>query len=193
MAENESLNLDNPYGRRWAILADLIRRGEPFDKVARRVRRALYKGLRISLKQFVEYGITLEMLLQGRHSPQLLRQFVRQIEGHDYIRLFADIANASPELGTQGLLDAFVVGIWETVEDKIAHRVVGSNGLTSFTDVRGYLDQVAEQVKPDVDNIARRLSENPSWKPKMPSGAKDQQADTTVEMLSMSLLGSQAL
>ena len=29
MAENESLDLDNPYGRRWAILADLIRKGEP--------------------------------------------------------------------------------------------------------------------------------------------------------------------
>jgi len=188
MAENESLDLDNPYGRRWAVFADLIRKGESFDNVAPRVRRALYRGLRNALKQFAEYGITLEILLQGRHSPQSLRQFVRQTEGHDYIRLFADVANASPQLDTQGLLEAFVTGIWETAEDGIAHRVVGSNGLTSFTDVREYLDQVAEQVKPDVDHIARHLTENPSWKPRMPNGTKDQQTDTTAGMLSLSLL-----
>lgn len=191
MAENESLDLDNPSGRRWAFVADLIRNGKPFDEVARRVRRALYKGLRNALKQFAEHGITLEMLVQSRHSPQLLRQFVRQAEGHDYLQLFTDVANTSPQLDAQGLVEAFVAGIWETAEDRIAHKVVGSNGLTSFTDVRGYLGQVAEQVKPDLNHIARRLAANPTWKPRMPSGTKDQQADTTVEMLSMSLLGSQ--
>ena len=75
-------------------------------------------------------------------------------------------------------------------EDGIAHRVVGSNGLTSFPDVRGYLHQVAEQIKPDVGRIARHLTQNPSWKLSMPVRCKTQQADTTVEMLSMSLLGA---
>ena len=190
MAENESLDLDNPYGRRWAILADLIRKGEPFDKVAPRVRRALYKGT--SHRPEAVCGVRNHARNARAGSPlsAIASTIHKADEGHDYIRLFADVANASPQLDTQGLLEAFVAGIWETVEDGIAHRVVGSNGLTSFTDVRGYLDQVAEQVKPDVDHIARHLTENPSWKPRMPSGTKDQQADTTVEMLSMSLLGS---
>lgn len=188
MAENESLDLDNPYGRRWAILAGLIRKGEPFDRMASGVRKALYRGFHNALKQFAEYGITIEILLQGRHSQQSLRQFIRQTQGHDYIRLFADVANAGPWLDTRGLLEAFVTGIWETAEDGIAHRVVGSNGLTSFTDVRGYLDQVAEQIRPEINHIARRLSENPSWNPRIPNGTKVQ-ADATADMLSMSLLG----
>jgi hypothetical protein len=52
------------------------------------------------------------------------------------------------------------------------------------------LDRVAEQVKPDVDHITRHLTANPSWQLRMPNGTKDQQADTTAGMLSLSLLGS---
>jgi hypothetical protein len=47
---------------------------------------------------------------------------------------------------------------------------------------------VAEQVEPDVDRIARKLAEDPSWKARMPAGTNDQQVDSTPEMLSMSLL-----
>ena len=193
MAENESLDLDNPYGRRWAILADLIRRGEPLERLAPRVRKALYRGLRNALSQFSEYGITLKNLLQGRHSPQLLRQFIRQTEGHDYVRLFADVANSGPQLDNQGLLEAFITGIWETVEDEIAYRIVGGSGLTSFNDVYGYMDQIAKQIKPDMDHLVHRLVEDPLWKPRMLNKHKGQQSDTTVEMLSMSLLGNHAL
>ncbi len=190
MAENESLDLDDPYGRRWGILVRSIRKHEPFDTVIGRVRKALYGGPRNALKQTEKYGVTLQMLLENRNSPQALRQFTRQTQGHDYVQLFADVAKANPQSDTPGLVQAFVAGVWETVEDRIAHRVVGSDGLTSFADVRSYLDRVAERIAPDVDRIARNLAEDPSWKPRMPRGSKGQGAETTTEMLSMSLLGN---
>ena len=37
MAENESLDLDDPYWRRWDIVFQSIRKAEPFDKVVERV------------------------------------------------------------------------------------------------------------------------------------------------------------
>jgi len=188
MAENESLDLDDPYGRRWGVLVRSIRKHESFDRVIGRIRKALYGGPRNAFKQMDKYGVTLRMLLDNRHSPQALRRFSRQTQGHDYVQLFADVARANPESDAPSLVQAYVTGIWETVEDRIAHRVVGSDGLTSFADVRAYLDQVAEHIAPDVNRIARNLAEDPSWKPRMPGGNKGQRAEPTTEMLSMSLL-----
>jgi hypothetical protein len=87
-------------------------------------------------------------------------------------------------------VQVFVAGVWETVEDRIALRVVGSDGLTSFTDVRVYLDRLAERIAPDIDRIARNLASNPSWKPTLPRGKKGEEAETTAEILSTSLLGN---
>ena len=188
MAENESLDLDDPYGRRWDIVFRSIRKDEPFEKVVQRVRRALYRGLRNALKQVAEYGITLKMLVENRSSPLALRQFARKTLGHDYVHLFGQVASASSHLDTEGLLRAFVGAIWEAAGDRIACKVVTSDGPTSFNGMRDYLARVAEQVEPDVDRIARKLAEDPSWKLRMPAGTNDQQADSTPEMLSMSLL-----
>ncbi len=70
MAENESLDLDDPYGRRWGILVRSIRKHESFDTVFGWVRNALYGGPRNALKQVEKYGVTLQMLLENRNSPR---------------------------------------------------------------------------------------------------------------------------
>ena len=188
MAENESLDLDDPYGRRWDIVFGSIRKSEPFDKVVQRVRRAMYRGLRNALKQFAEHGITLKMLLDNRNSPLAIRQFARTTLGHDYVHLFAQVASASSHLDTASLLHAFVGAIWDAAGDQIACKVVTSDGPMSFNGMRDYLARVAAQVEPDVEHIARNLAKDPSWKPRMPAGTSDQQADSTPEILSMSLL-----
>jgi len=72
MAENESLDLDDPYGRRWGVLVRSIRKHETFNTVIGRVRKALYGGPRNALKQMEKYGVTLQMLLDNRNSPHLL-------------------------------------------------------------------------------------------------------------------------
>ncbi len=188
MAENESLDLDDPYGRRWDIVFQSIRNNEPLDKVAQRVRRAIYRGFRNALKQLTECGITLRTLLDNRNSPLALRQFAKMALGHDYVHLFAQVASASSHLDTEGLLRAFVGAIWDAAGDRIAYKIVTSDGPTSLNGMRDYLARVAEQVAPDVDRIARKLAEDPSWKLRMPAGTNDQQADSTPEMLAMSLL-----
>jgi len=188
MAENESLDLDDPYGRRWDIVFRSIRKDEPFDKVVQRVRRALYRGFRNALKQFAEYGITLKMLVENRNSPLALRQFARTTLGHDYVHLFAQVASASSHLDVPGLMRAFVGAIWEAAGDRIACKVVTTDGPTSLNGMRDYLAQVAEQIEPDVERIAGKLADDPSWQPRMPAGANHQQIDSTPEILSMSLL-----
>ena len=191
MAENESLNPDDPYGRRWDIVYRAIRKGEPPEKVVLRIRRAMYQGLRKTLRQCAEYGVTFQMLLDSRNAPQALRQFVRKTQGHEYVQLFADVAAASSLCDTEELLQAFVGAIWESVGDRIAHKVVRSDGPMSLNGMRDYLGHAAEQIQPDVDRIARNLASNPSWKPSLPRGKKGQEAETTAEMLSMSLLGNE--
>jgi hypothetical protein len=188
MAENESLDLDDPYGRRWDIVFQSIRKNEPFEKVVQRVRRAMYRGLRNALKQFEEYGVTLQTLLDNRNSPQTLREFVRKTQGHEYLQLFAAAAAASSNLDAESLLRGFVGAVWDAAGDRIAFKVVTSDGPTSLNGMRDYLTRVAGQVQPDVDRIARKLADDPSWKLRMPAGTSDQQADSTEEMLPMSLL-----
>ena len=188
MAENESLNLNDPYGQRWDAVRRAIAKGQPFEKVVLLARKALYRGLRNTQKQCVEYGVTFQMLLENRNTPQVLRQFVKATLGHDYVQLFRDVAASSAQCDTEGLLRAYVGAIWETVADRIVCKTVTSKGEKSLNEMRNHVGQVAEQLQPDFDRIARKLANDPAWKPRMPSDKKGQPTDTTAEMLSMSLL-----
>ncbi|MGA2620408.1 MAG: hypothetical protein ABSF26_22535 [Thermoguttaceae bacterium] len=189
MAENESLDPDNPYGRRWAGVFGAVRKGAPFHKVVLRVRQALYRALAKALSQAAERGVTLQVLLEQRNSPQALRRFIRSTEGHEYIQRFAAVAAASSLSDNEGLLREFVGAIWEAVSDHITVKVVRSDGPSSLNEMKDYLARAAQQIQPDVDLIARNLAANPSWKPRLPRGKNGQEAETTADLLSMSLLG----
>jgi hypothetical protein len=188
MAENESLNPADPKGQKWNAVRRAIAKGEPLEKVVRLARKALYRGLRNTQKQCVEYGINFQMLLENRNSPQVLRQFVKATLGHDYVQLFRDVAVSSAQCDTEALLRAYVGAIWETVADRIVFKTVTSKGEKSLNEMRNHVGQVAEQLQTDFDRIARKLADDPSGKLRMPSDKNGQPTEATVDMLRMSLL-----
>src|SRR6266498_5474825 len=49
MAENESLDLGSSYAKRWDAAFTAIQNGDPCEKVASKVRKALYGGVRKAL------------------------------------------------------------------------------------------------------------------------------------------------
>ena len=59
MAENESLDLGGAYAKRWDVPLDSVRKGAPCNEVARKVETALHSGLRKSLIQWQENGVSL--------------------------------------------------------------------------------------------------------------------------------------
>ncbi len=89
MAENESLDLGNPYAWRWKSVYEAVRKGQSGEQVAKKAGKKLHEGLRKALKQLAEKGTSLETLLANRDSPSALQQFVKRSEGHDYAVLFA--------------------------------------------------------------------------------------------------------
>ena len=189
MAENEFLDLDDAYGRRWDILFQSIRKNEPSTKwcngfggrcTVDSATPETVRGIRHHIKMLVEH----------RNSRLALRQFARTTLGHDYVH---SLARLRPRL--------------RTLIQRVCSRLCWSDlGRRWGPDrLQGCDERWASEpqwdaglprsgriaVLPDVDRIARKLAEDPSWKLRMPAGTNDQQADSTPEMLSMSLLRNQ--
>jgi hypothetical protein len=186
MAENESLDLSDPYARRWDAVKDAVRKGQSCEEVSKLVRRALYRGLRSFLKQLAKKGITLQTLLANRDSPAPLRRLLKQSEGHDYVELFAQTALTKNGSTTCELLEAFVSNIWDTISDQIAQQAAPSERWSNFADMHDFLNEV--QIDADVRRIAQKLDKNPSWMPTCKPDRTGSKADPTAEMLVMSLL-----
>ena len=191
MAENESLNLGKRNARRWDAVYDAVRKEQPSEKVAAQISTRLCQALRRALKQLAEKGASLETLLAHRDSPAVLRQLLKQAGGHEYVEVFANTALTERDSGTQELLTAFIDGIWEAVSDQIREAVVGTGRWTNFVDLEIFLNEVQCQIEPDVQHIAQQLAADPSWMPKRKASKSGDKADSTAEMLGMSLLGIQ--
>ncbi len=189
MAENESLNIYTPYGRRWMILVDAIRRQQDADRVVQLARQTLCRTLDKVLRQLAEHGVTLARLLQYRDAPDTLRQFLYMCQGHDYVRLFADVAAASSPCDSQQVLQRFIEAIWETVADPIALSVARSDAPMALGEIRDYVTHIGKEIEPDVQAMAASLAINPKGKPQISRGRRGQTAGTA-QMLSVSLLGN---
>jgi hypothetical protein len=72
MAENESLDLGSSYAKRWDAAFTAVQSGDLGEKVAPKVSKALYGGVRKALKQLQEHGVTLADLVNARDSRQRL-------------------------------------------------------------------------------------------------------------------------
>ena len=189
MAENESLDLGNPGAQRWNQVHDAVRKGQPVEDVAKKVRRKLPAALRKAFKEFAEKDVSLEDFLANRHDPRALRGFVRKCQGHEYAHLFLETAAAEAGGDDEHVIAAYLDGIIERVTDQIAQSVAGTSQWPSFHDIRHHLGQVKQQVQPEVQRIADKLGHDPTWKPTASRSRKGERTDPTKEMMDMSLLG----
>jgi len=188
MAENESLDLGGAYAKRWDVPFDSVRKGESCRDVARKVESAMYSGLRKSLKQLQEYGVTLADLLAQRNSRQALRQLIRKTQGHHYVELF-DAAVASSGTSEGECLRGWVDAIFDKVSDQICHRVAGKENWPTFYDVHSFMHDVQQTLEPAVERLVTNFEKDPEWKPKRAASKEQSTADPTAELLGLSLLG----
>jgi hypothetical protein len=190
MAENESLDLDSAYAKRWETACTSFQNGEPCGQVAPKVSKALYEGLRKARTQFREHGLTLADMLNARDSPQRLHQLVRQTEGHQYAQLFESAAHASGPTA-EDCLRGWLEAILDKVSDQFCLRATETDDSRTFFDLKEHMDEVREAIAPDVDHIITNLANNPDWRPqRKPGKAKAHDAASpTAELMSMSLPG----
>lgn len=191
MAENESLDLGSSYAKRWDAAFTAVQNGDPCEKIASKVSKALYGAVRKALKQFQEHGISLSDLLDARDPWQRLRQLVRQTKGHQYAQLFESAAHASGP-AAENCLQGWVDAILDKVFDQICLRVAEhTDESRTFFDLKEHMDEVREIVAADVEHIVTNLASNPDWRPqRKPGKAKAQDAaNPTAELMGISLLG----
>lgn len=189
MAENESLDLGNPGAQRWNQVHDAVRKGQPIEDVAKKVRRKLPAALRKAFKEFAEKGVSFEDFLANRHERRALRGLVRRCQGHEYAHLFLETATAEAGGDDRHVVAAYLDGIVERVTDQIAQTVAGTPQWPSFPDIRQYLGQVKQEVQSDLRRIADKLAHDPTWRPTASRSKKGERTDPTKEMMDMSLLG----
>ncbi len=188
MAENESLDLGGAYANRWDAVFASVNKGASTEDVAKKVERALYSGIRKTLKQLQEYGVSLADLLAQRHSGQALRQFVRRTQGHQYVQLFQAAAAASGP--TEGeCLRSWVDSILDKVMDQICHRVAGTEHWPSFFDVQEFTREVRQTMEPEIERIVMKFENNPNWQPKRAATKGEAPTNATADLMGMSLLG----
>lgn len=189
MAENESLDLGGSYAKRWDVVCEHVRKGASAEQIASKVEDALYAGLRKSLKQFQQKGVTLADLLKSRDCPQDLRQLLRKMQGHDYARLFADAAAVCGPTETDcvaGWIDA----VLDKVTDQICHRVAGSEHHPTMDDVQAFTGEVRDKLNPVVERIVTKLAEDPDWLPKRAPTKGRVPVNATADLMNTSLLGA---
>jgi len=187
MAENESLDLGGPYARRWDVPFDSVRNGGSCKDATHEVEKALYGGLRKSLKQWNEYGVSLSDLLNQRDSKQGLRNIIRKMQGHQYARLFAAAA-ASSGPSQRECLRCWVDAILDTMFDQICHRLADKENCPTFYDVQDFTREVLQALDPAVERIVTRFDNDPNWRPPRAPSKEQGQSNPTKELMGMSLV-----
>jgi hypothetical protein len=189
MAENESLDLGGPYAQRWNPVANGFKNGDSVDQLCRLVETALRGGLRKVLKQLAEKGVSFAELMRCRHSPTLLKQLLRRLDGHQYARLFESAATASGPTGVD-CTRRWIDSILETVMDQIGYQMGGTENWPSAYEVQERINGVRHHIEPEVERIAANLANDHGWLPRQSPDKSQSPSDSTAEVLSMSLLGS---
>ena len=189
VAENESLDLGNSrHSSRWDEICIGIRDGTPWDKIAPKVSKKLHDALRKVFKQLATKGVLFRQLLAARESPGMLNELVKKSGNQPYAALFRDVCFSESTKEAKGVLKSFVLAVWETISDRIEHRLASPSAGHSLADLQIVVNEVNHLIESDVDRLARKLAEDPTQVPAR-VGKKGRKVDPTTEMMPMSLLG----
>lgn len=187
MAENESLDLDS--SPRMRMVFNAFRNGASCLVVASKLEKALIAGLRNALKQFRETGVTLTDLLNSRDCAQDLRRLLRKTQGHDYARLFAEVAGVCGPTVTD-CIAGWIDAVLDKVMDQICHRAAGSEHYPTMDDVLAFTGEVREELKSVVERLVSKLAEDPDQIPKLPPKKGRVPVNPTADLMNFSLLGA---
>lgn len=165
-----------------------IASGKNATQVAPKVGTKLCAALRKALKELRESGVPLSAFLGARGSEGRLRELLRNSGGHEFAHLFVTTARANPGATEGELLGGFISAIWDKVADGIRLKIMDDSPDADRDRLQRITDEVAEEIKPEVERLAHRLADDPDWKPRK-SPKRGGRAEPTEEMMSESLLG----
>jgi hypothetical protein len=188
MAENESLDLRKCP--RWQPVLLAVVKGASPEDISRKASKALIGSLRAALKQMAKRGVSFEELLTAaeNNDSRKLHDLVRKCKGHDYCRLFSE--SAAFFENREDLVKEYIRCIFDKCLDQIELKAARRDRWKGFGDLRCCLDEVRDQVEPEVDRVAKKLSEDTRWLPKREPGRPGLGAqDNTHELMGISLLG----
>jgi hypothetical protein len=152
-------------------------------------RKGPHRRARRALKQFREKGVTLADLLKSRDCPQAIRQLLRKVQGHDYARLFAEVAAASGPT-EKDCVAGWIDGVLDKVTDQICHRVAGSEHYPTIEDVQAFTAEVRAHLHPVVERLVTKLADDHGWLPKRAPTKGQVLANATADLMNFSLLGA---
>ena len=96
MAENEALDLDFAYARRWKPIFEAALAGDPVEETAPRARKAFLNLIHKTIKSFAGRGLLIADFLDQRHSPRELRKLVSRCSDQSFGELLASVLNHNP-------------------------------------------------------------------------------------------------
>jgi hypothetical protein len=189
VAENESLDVKSPYGKRWLIAQHIAQRGGSSSAVGRAAKKALHGAIKNSIKQLSEAGASLEAFLKSRHSSEECRKLLQKCKGHDYAQLLVDQIRANPTATTEQLLQRWIAAAFDNVGDHLSHALVGTDHFPSFFETQKLFGEVESSLGRDVQHISQHLAKDPTKMPSRLPTKEAEKVDPTQQILSMSLLG----
>jgi len=180
MAENESLDLGKMT--RWRRVLQSFERNGPTSETVRAAQRALYQTTKSVRKQ-----IPLDDLIEAARSDRSRRpELVRRCRlGRQHAELIQRCVR--PGMDRLTAYAVYLQAVGDRFFDQIAVAApCPDKGLTPY-DVHVHRVEVQNQLRPDIDRLAKRLSEDPAGDIRVPP-RKGAGADETPEVLNFSLL-----
>ena len=189
MAENESLDLNSPYARRWNPALEAALRGDSCQKVSSLIRRALLGSIKKAMKQFAECGVLIADFLDNRGSPRALQKLVNRTLNHSFAEQLASVLNSNPYASDTECVNQWEHAILDRIFDQFEMKLAGGSQFPSFYDADSFLRNVRSELLVDLDNVAINIVNDPQWKPCVRSKKGEARSDPTADLLSMSLVG----
>jgi hypothetical protein len=188
VAENDSLDVKSPYGRRWLIAQHIAQQGGSSAAVGRAAKKAIHGAIKNSLRQLGGAGAGLGAFLKAKDSADECRKLLQKCKGHDYAQLLVDQMRANPGETDEQLLRRWICAAIDKVNDHLSHALVGSDHFPSFFETQKLFGEVEASLARDVQHISQHLAKDPARMPsRLPTKGADK-VDPTQQMLSMSLL-----
>lgn len=111
MAENESLDIDSKYGRRWKAVVYTAFAGESAAEVGRVFKLTLHAALKRAIEQLGNRSVNLLDFLANRFCPKTTKQLLRQCQNHQYAQLLVNVLAANPESTDGGALRLWLYAV----------------------------------------------------------------------------------
>jgi len=189
MAENESLDLNSPYARRWKPALEAALRGESCQKVSSLTRKALLASIKKAMKQFAECGVLVADFLDNRGSHRAIQKLVNRTLNHPFAEQLASVLNSNPYASNTDCVNQWEHAILDRIFDQFEMKLVGGSQFPSFYDADSFLRDVRSELLEDLENVAINIVNDPQWKPSVRSKKGEARSDPTADLLSMSLVG----